>query len=56
MWNYMKSVSVTPGECSCREDTSDQGVRSRRSCSCCQYLGEHWLAMLGDHGALVAVQ
>lgn len=38
------------------EVTLDQGMRGRSSHKCCRYLGEHGLAVLGDHGALVAVQ
>lgn len=51
-----KSVSFALWDCSHHEGMSDQDMRGRRSCGCRQYLGEHGLAVLGDHGALVAVQ
>lgn len=47
---------TAPWDCSHQEGTKKQGRRGSRSCGHRQYLGEHGLAVLGDHGALVAVQ
>lgn len=51
-----KSASLALWDHSCSEATLDQGMRGRSSHERFQYLGEHGLAVLGDHGALVTVQ
>lgn len=43
-------------DCSHQERTKNQDRRGSRSCGHRQYLREHGLAMLSDHGALVTVQ